>query len=106
MNEFFKCPPQPLDIYRHSPLPYGFLLSYQASGGEHIMAERSRVQEITEAVIYCRVSTDAQAKSGLGLESQEARCRAWAEANAYKVAAVYVDEGAGAKTLRRRELEK
>src|SRR5689334_22340398 len=73
---------------------------------EHHMANRRKAQEVTEAVIYCRVSTDEQAKSGLGLEAQEARCRAWAAANGYDVAAVFVDEGASAKTLKRPELAK
>jgi site-specific DNA recombinase len=70
------------------------------------MAKQIKAQVITEAVIYLRVSTDEQAKSGLGLEAQEARCRAWAEANGYDVAAVFVDDGASARTLKRPELEK
>lgn len=70
------------------------------------MAKQSKAQSVTEAIIYCRVSTDEQAKSGLGLEAQETRCRAWAEANGYDVAGLFVDEGASAKTLRRPELEK
>lgn len=69
------------------------------------MENRKKAQEITEAVIYCRVSTDEQAKSGLGLEAQEERCRAWATANGYEVVAVIVDEGASAKTLKRPKLE-
>lgn len=59
-----------------------------------------------EVVIYLRVSTEEQANSGLGLESQEARCRAWALANGFEIVAVFVDAGASAKTLRRPELEK
>lgn len=59
----------------------------------------------TGAVIYLRVSTDEQAKSGLGLEAQETRCRAWAEANGLEVVAVLVDDGVSAKTLKRPALE-
>lgn len=68
--------------------------------------KRSKAEDVTEAVIYCRVSTDEQAKSGLGLEAQEARCRAWAAANGLEVAGVFIDDGASAKTLKRPELEK
>jgi len=45
------------------------------------------------AAIYLRVSTDDQAASGLGLEAQEARCRALATARAWDVVAVFSDEG-------------
>lgn len=70
------------------------------------MARSKRNQNATEAIIYCRVSSDEQAKSGLGLESQEARCRAWATANGLEIAATYIDAGISAKTLQRPELEK
>jgi site-specific DNA recombinase len=47
----------------------------------------------TRAAIYCRVSSEEQAASGLGLESQESRCRAFCEAKGFEVAGVYVDAG-------------
>jgi site-specific DNA recombinase len=71
------------------------------------MARKTKkAAELTEAIIYCRVSTDEQARSGLGLEAQEARCRAWCVANGLEVAGIFVDDGASAKTLKRPELEK
>lgn len=51
----------------------------------------------TSAVIYLRVSTEEQARSGLGREAQEAKCRAFCERAGYTVAAVYVDDGISAK---------
>ena len=47
------------------------------------------------AVIYCRVSTEKQAKEGHGLESQESRCRDHAEAKGYQVEAVFPDDISG-----------
>ena len=36
--------------------------------------------EPTAAVVYCRVSTEVQGVSGLGMDAQEARCRIFCEA--------------------------
>ncbi|QBY01109.1 recombinase family protein [Rhodophyticola sp. CCM32] len=47
--------------------------------------------EPMKAVIYCRVSSKAQESEGHGLESQETRCRQYAEAKGYEVAAVFPD---------------
>ena len=47
------------------------------------------------AVIYCRVSTEKQAKEGHGLESQESRCRDHAVAKGYQVEAVFPDDISG-----------
>ena len=44
-----------------------------------------------KAVIYCRVSSKAQEIMGHGLESQETRCRQYAEAKGYDIAAVFPD---------------
>lgn len=44
-------------------------------------------------VIYLRVSTREQARDGVGLDAQEARCRAACEARGLTVASVYRDEG-------------
>jgi len=44
-------------------------------------------------IAYLRVSTDKQAEEGLGLDVQEAACRAWAKDAGHKIAAVLRDEG-------------
>jgi DNA invertase Pin-like site-specific DNA recombinase len=49
------------------------------------------------AVIYCRVSTQAQATDGVGLEAQEAVCRAHAARLGMRVLAVHRDEGLSGK---------
>ncbi|KPQ22999.1 MAG: resolvase [Halomonas sp. HL-93] len=46
------------------------------------------------AVIYCRVSSKKQL-TGSGLESQEHRCREFAEAQGYDVVAVFPDDVSG-----------
>lgn len=45
------------------------------------------------AIGYCRVSTELQAQEGVSLEAQEAKIRAWCEANGYTLASVHVDAG-------------
>jgi DNA invertase Pin-like site-specific DNA recombinase len=47
----------------------------------------------TTAVIYLRVSTLRQAAEGVGLDAQEAKCRAHAERMGWEVIAVRRDEG-------------
>ncbi len=47
------------------------------------------------AVIYCRVSSVKQSKQGHGLESQETRCRQYAELQGYEVEAVFPDDVSG-----------
>lgn len=47
------------------------------------------------AVIYCRVSSDRQKNEGHGLESQEHRCREYAESKGYKVSKVFRDSFTG-----------
>lgn len=46
-----------------------------------------------KAVGYARVSTDGQAADGVSLEAQQARIRAWCEANGYVLVDLYVDAG-------------
>ncbi|ATG48829.1 hypothetical protein CEW89_15385 [Celeribacter ethanolicus] len=46
----------------------------------------------TQALIYCRASSTKQKLSGGGLESQEQRCRQYAEAKGYDVAVVFPDD--------------
>jgi site-specific DNA recombinase len=50
----------------------------------------------TQAVGYVRVSTDDQTDSGLSLEHQEARIRAYATANGLELIAIIRDEGISA----------
>jgi site-specific DNA recombinase len=58
------------------------------------------------AVVYTRVSTEEQAKTGLSLENQEKACREFAERNGYQVLEVFREEGVSAKTADRKELMK
>jgi site-specific DNA recombinase len=48
------------------------------------------------AAIYCRVSTTAQSEEGTSLVSQEAACRAYAEAHGYVVGPIFSDVHSGA----------
>src|SRR5205823_4234817 len=56
------------------------------------------------AVAYCRVSTRAQGKSGLGLEAQAAAIDRFADAEGYRLAErfVEIETGKGADALDRR----
>jgi site-specific DNA recombinase len=47
------------------------------------------------ALIYCRVSSDRQAKEGHGLDSQEHRCREYARTKGYEVESVFRDSFTG-----------
>ena len=47
------------------------------------------------ALIYCRVSSTRQRTKGSGLESQEHRCRQYAESKGYAVEAVFPDDVSG-----------
>src|SRR3989338_2418735 len=47
---------------------------------------------MTNAVLYCRVSSESQVKEGHGLEGQETNCRRFAEARGYQIASVFKDE--------------
>ncbi len=46
-----------------------------------------------KAIIYCRVSSERQASEGHGLDSQEHRCKQYAEQKGYEVLKVFRDEG-------------
>ena len=52
-----------------------------------------RVKAVQQAVAFLRVSTDEQARSGLGLEAQEAACRAWAAGAGYEIVGTFTDAG-------------
>lgn len=60
---------------------------------------------MTNALIYCRVSTEEQAEKGYSLDAQEKICCDFAENNGYKVAGVFRDEGKSGKTLDRPALK-
>jgi site-specific DNA recombinase len=49
----------------------------------------------TKALVYCRVSSSKQASEGHGLDSQEMRCRQYAERSGYEVEAVFPDDVSG-----------
>src|SRR3989344_3023685 len=61
-------------------------------------------QSTKAAVIYVRVSTDRQAKKGTSLDTQEEKCRAYAEKEGYQVIRIFREEGESAKAWRRPEL--
>ena len=48
-----------------------------------------------KALLYCRVSTKRQSQEGHGLDSQEYRCRQFAETKGYEVEAVFPDDVSG-----------
>ena len=51
--------------------------------------------EPVKALIYCRVSTTKQKLTGSGLDSQEHRCRQYAESKGYDVEMVFPDDASG-----------
>ena len=60
------------------------------------MKEREEQDRGTDAaVIYCRVSSTRQKIEGSGLQSQEHRCRQYAQAQGYAVEAVFPDDASG-----------
>jgi site-specific DNA recombinase len=66
--------------------------------------ERSQAQAVvraeasTKAVGYCRVSTDEQAATGHGLETQDRAVRAFAESQGYELVEVVSDPGVSGAT--------
>lgn len=57
------------------------------------------------ALVYCRVSTEEQAREGYSLNAQEKFCRRFAEDNGYTILDVYRDEGKSATNLNRPALQ-
>src|SRR5919106_808733 len=53
------------------------------------------------AIIYARVSTDEQARSGYSLAQQIEACRAWCEREGYEVLEVITDPGQSGASLER-----
>lgn len=60
-------------------------------------SKAARIAARTCVVIYVRVSTDEQVRSGLGLDAQEASCRAYAAAQGWTVVAVLREEAVSGK---------
>jgi len=59
------------------------------------------IAPITQALIYCRVSSDRQVVDGHGLNSQELRCINFAKHQGLTVAKVFPDEGISGKLFDR-----
>lgn len=59
-----------------------------------------------KAVIYCRVSTEEQAREGESLDSQERRCLAFAEQNDYQVVEKFIERGESGRTSNRTQFQK
>lgn len=57
------------------------------------------------ALIYCRVSTEEQAREGYSLDAQERFCRTYAEQNGFRVLGTYRDEGKSGTSLDRPALK-
>jgi DNA invertase Pin-like site-specific DNA recombinase len=55
----------------------------------------------TKAILYCRISSTSQ-QTGHGLESQEHRCRLYAEAKSLPIAEVFYDDFTGAGDFMKR----
>lgn len=64
--------------------------------------EYNQLNQTRNALIYCRVSSTKQRLEGSGLESQEQRCRAYADEKGYDVEAVFPDDVSGGGDFMRR----
>ena len=60
---------------------------------------------IKKALIYCRVSTEDQAREGYSLDAQEKFCIKFAQEYGYQITKTYRDEGKSATTLNRPALQ-
>ncbi len=60
---------------------------------------------MSKAVIYCRVSTEEQAKHGYSLGQQKKECIEFAVKSGYEVDKIFVEEGESAKNLIRTQLK-
>jgi len=68
--------------------------------------DKNNSQSKMNAMIYCRVSTKEQAKSGYSLSAQEEICRKFANRNGYKVLKVFIEKGESGKNISRTEFDK
>jgi DNA invertase Pin-like site-specific DNA recombinase len=60
----------------------------------------------SRAVGYVRVSTELQAQEGISLDAQQAKIKAWCEANGYALIGLHVDSGlSGCRTTNRPALQ-
>jgi site-specific DNA recombinase len=62
-------------------------------------------KEMSNAVIYIRVSTDTQVK-GTSLENQEEACLRWTAANSLTAIRIFREEGKSSKTMKRPTMQK
>lgn len=76
--------------------------NFQAITSNTLKANRNKMKTI----IYCRVSSQEQAKHGYSLDGQERECRQFAEQQGYDVDRVFIERGESAKTTNRTELQK
>ena len=69
------------------------------------MRKPKKAFDRTNAVIYCRVSTDEQVEN-LSLSTQQQRSITYCSQNGWPVAEVFTDEGVSAKTTQREEFQR
>lgn len=62
----------------------------------------TETQKPNAALIYCRVSGKKQTAEGSGLESQEHRCRQYADAQGYDIEGVFPDDVSGGGNFMKR----
>jgi len=58
-----------------------------------------------KALIYCRVSTEEQAREGYSLDAQEKYCRKYADNNGFNISQVFRDEGKSGTNVDRPALQ-
>lgn len=63
-------------------------------------------EEKDRAALYCRVSTDDQAKEGFSLSAQRERLKSYCVAKGWKVSKVYVDDGYSGRSTDRPAYQK
>lgn len=68
--------------------------------------KENNVPAYDKAGLYCRVSTDIQAREGFSLEEQEERLRSLCTYKSYEVIDVYVDAGISGKNTNRPEFQR
>ena len=74
----------------------------QSAGARSTEAQH---RDYLPALGYARVSTDEQAREGVGLEAQQVRIRAYAQAKDLPLGDILVDEGRSGKDLKRPALQ-